>query len=132
MTIKHNATAALAAGAVIVLGFGVIALANLTGSIHTSTQDGITVNANVQYESKLEVYLTGGPPPNAPPGAAGLPEGDYYFQVTDPSGQDLLSTDHISCRKVSVNEHEVISFYHEDGMNWEWTNGPDKQWVQVT
>jgi hypothetical protein len=59
------------------------------------------VNGNV-YESKEEVYLNGGPPPNAPCSAAGLPDGEYYFQVTDPSGSVLLSTDSISERKVRV------------------------------
>lgn len=131
MNARLNPAAAFAVGAVLLLGFGSSAMAQLSGSIHTSTEDGITVNANVDYLSKLEVYLTGGPPPNAPPGAAGLPEGDYYFQVTDPSGKYLLSSDHISCRRVHVNEYEVISLYYEDGMNWEFQNGQNKMWIEV-
>jgi hypothetical protein len=84
----------------------------LPGAIFTTTEDGTIVNENVRYNKKEDVYLDGGPGPNAPPGAAGLPEGDYYFQVTDPSGQDLLSSDDISCRKIHVNEHGVIDFVY--------------------
>ncbi|MHC4957261.1 MAG: hypothetical protein ACYTGN_02715 [Planctomycetota bacterium] len=80
----------------------------LSGAIFTTTVDGAIVNENVRYEKKEDVYLDGGPGPNAPSTAAGLPAGDYYFQVTDPSGKDLLSTDHISCRRVRVNANGVI------------------------
>jgi hypothetical protein len=73
----------------------------LTGAIYTTKGDGSLVNGNV-YDSKEEVYLNGGPPPNAPCSAAGLPDGDYYFQVTDPSGTVLLSNDPIGERKVRV------------------------------
>src|SRR4051812_29981340 len=71
----------------------------LSGAIFTTFPDGSIVNANVQYTSKCQVYLDGGPGPNAPAGAAGLPAGDYYFQVTDPSGKKLLSTDSVSNRR---------------------------------
>jgi len=74
----------------------------LTGAIYTTKGDGSLVNGNV-YDSKEEVYLNGGPPPNAPCDAAGLPDGDYYFQVTDPSGTVLLSSDSIDERKVRVS-----------------------------
>lgn len=93
----------------------------LPGAIFTTLEDGSSVNSNI-YESKEDVYLDGGPGINAPAFAAGLPEGDYFFQVTDPSGQDLLSTDHISCRKFHVNEHGVIDFIYS-GTNYEWQQG---------
>ncbi len=80
----------------------------LDGAIFTTTVNGNVVNGNVIYEQKEDVYLDGGPGPNAPAKAAGLPEGDYYYQVTDPSGKELLSTDHISCRMVHVNVSGVI------------------------
>jgi hypothetical protein len=73
----------------------------LTGAIYTTKGDGSLVNGNV-YDSKDQVYLNGGPPPNAPCSAAGLPDGEYYFQVTDPSGTVLLSNDPIGERKVRV------------------------------
>jgi hypothetical protein len=75
----------------------------LTGAIYTTKGDGSLVNGNV-YDSKDQVYLNGGPPPNAPCSAAGLPDGDYYFQVTDPSGTVLLSNDPIEERKVRVTD----------------------------
>ena len=76
----------------------------LTGAIFTTLSDGSRVNANI-YSAKcdaLGVYLDGGPGPNAPQGAAGLPDGDYFYQVTDPSGKTLLSTDPQRYRRFTV------------------------------
>ena len=76
----------------------------LPGAIFTTLSDGNQVNANI-FSAKcdtLGVYLDGGPGPNAPQGAAGLPDGDYFFQVTDPSGKTLLSTDPQSNRSFTV------------------------------
>lgn len=105
-----------------------IAAPPLSGAIFTTTVDGTIVNENVRYKTKLDVYLDGGPGPNAPASAAGLPEGDYYFQVTDPSGKDLLSTDHISCRMIHVNADGVIDFVYA-GTNYNYVNGQVKSWV---
>ena len=88
-------------GLALLLGVAVPAAAQLSGAIYTSTNDGTTVNGNV-YPSKDAVFLNGGPPPNAPCTSGGLPDGEYYFQVTDPSGADLLSTDDIEERRVNV------------------------------
>lgn len=73
----------------------------LPGAIFTTTANGGIVNAN-HYQNKCDVYLDGGPGPNAPQGAAGLPDGDYFFQVTDPSGKTLLSTDPVKNRQFRV------------------------------
>jgi hypothetical protein len=75
-----------------------------SGAIFTTTPDGGIVNENVHYGLKREVYLDGGPPPNAPQTAAGLDTGYYVFQVTDPSGHYLLSMDPARCRVVWVDE----------------------------
>jgi len=80
----------------------------VSGAIFTTNVNGTVVNGNI-YASKDAVYLDGGPGPNAPPTAAGLPEGDYYFQVTDPSGHTLLSTDAIGCREFHVSSDGVIT-----------------------
>ncbi len=80
----------------------------LSGAVFTSTVDGSRVNANI-YGAKEDVYLDGGPQTQAPSGAAALPEGDYYFQVTDPSGKVLLSTDAIECREFHVDADGVIT-----------------------
>jgi len=60
----------------------------LPGAIFTtdSTCNGVDLNI---YPAKGDVYLDGGP---AHPGAASLPPGDYYVQVTDPSGACVLGT----------------------------------------
>ena len=95
-------------GLVVLLGLLAIApglpvnAAAPSGAIFTTTPDGSIVNENVRYESKLEVYLDGGPGPNAPQDAAGLDDGFYVFQVTDPSGWVLLSMDPSKCRVVEV------------------------------
>ena len=60
------------------------------------------VNLNI-YSAKQDVYLNGGPGINAPDDAAGLPDGTYSYQVTDPSGKTLLSTDPVACRQVTVS-----------------------------
>lgn len=75
-----------------------VALAQNTGNIFTTFKNGTTVNGNI-YLSKDAVYLNGGPQNIH---SNGLPVGTYYFQVTDPNGNVLLSTDDISCRQVVV------------------------------
>jgi SdrD B-like domain len=81
----------------------------LSGAIFTTTANGAIVNENVRYNSKVEVYLDGGPGPNAPQPAAGLPDGDYYFQVTDPSGAVLLSEDPAECREIRVSDGVIVA-----------------------
>jgi hypothetical protein len=79
----------------------------LSGAIFTTDVTGVPVNLNI-YAAKDEVYLNGGPGINAPDGAAGLPAGTYSFQVTDPSGKTLLSTDAVLCRQFTVDASGVI------------------------
>ena len=71
---------------------------NISGAIFTTFADGNTVNGNI-YPSKTVVYLNGGPQNT---NSAGLPDGTYYFQVTNPNGNVLLSTDDVTCRQVVV------------------------------
>ena len=75
-----------------------IASAQLSGAIYTSLGNGETVNQNT-YQAKEDVYLNGGPQNQ---NSAGLPDGEYFYQVTDPSGVDLLSTDDIRNRRLQV------------------------------
>ncbi|GAC1469124.1 MAG: hypothetical protein PVSMB7_18010 [Chloroflexota bacterium] len=74
----------------------------ISGAIFTTNVNDTQVNGNI-YMDKTQVYLNGGPGKNAPVGAAGLPAGVYVFQVTDPSGKSLLSTDAAGCRQFTVN-----------------------------
>jgi cysteine-rich repeat protein len=84
-------------------------VARLSGAIFTTLEDGSRVNANI-YAAKTDVYLDGGPGPGAPAAAACLPEGAYYFQVTDPPGMELLSTDDIGCRRFLVTEECTLDY----------------------
>ena len=76
----------------------------ISGAIYTSNFDGTDVNENL-YDSKADVYLTGGPCQ----GGSHLDEGDYYFQVSNPNAGDLLSTDAIGDRFFSVGANGFIS-----------------------
>ena len=61
----------------------------LSGAIWTTDKDGNLVNGNI-YEHQEDVYLNGGPNNN---NHRTLPDGAYYFQVTDPSGAALLTAE---------------------------------------
>jgi hypothetical protein len=111
MKIPHFGCLTLVAG----LACTQMAQAAPSGAIFTTISNGTIVNANTQYASKCDVYLDGGPGPNAPAHAAGLPAGDYFFQVTDPSGKTLLSTDPVSNRRFTVSASGVITAYTGSG-----------------
>jgi hypothetical protein len=103
MTISSRLS--VCASAVLLVASAHAATRPLPGAIFTTDQHGNAVNGNAHYLSKCGVngvYLDGGPGPNSPPNAASLPDGDYYFQVTDASGKTLLSTDPVSNRCISV------------------------------
>jgi len=80
----------------------------ISGAIFTTEADGSPVNANI-YDHKDDVYLNGGP--NKGPCTASRldDDDDYYFQVTDPSGQVLLSLDAITARRFGVSADGVIN-----------------------
>src|SRR5438876_11074272 len=59
--------------------------APVSGAIFTTNSTCTGVNLNI-YGSKDAVYLDGGP---AHPGAAGLPDGCYCVQITEPDGTVL-------------------------------------------
>lgn len=64
----------------------------MSGAIFTTDINCSDVNKNI-YESKMDVYLIGGP--DTVQGGrqpAGLPEGYYYVQVTLPNDRTLLGT----------------------------------------
>lgn len=84
------------------------------GAIFTTDRDGTVVNGNI-YEDCCDVFLNGGPPPNAPCWAAGLPDGEYYFQVTDPSGSVLLSSDDIEQRRFRVEGGLIVEYLGTSG-----------------
>jgi hypothetical protein len=68
-------------------GVAALAAQPISGAIFTTDSTCSGVDLNI-YGSKDAVYLDGGP---AKEGAAGLPDGSYYVQVTEPDGT-LLGT----------------------------------------
>jgi hypothetical protein len=112
MTALHQLTGRLSrALALLLVATAAQAAPPLPGAIFTTLSDGTKVNANI-FSAKcdsLGVYLDGGPGANAPVGAAGLPDGDYFYQVTDPSGKVLLSTDPQKYRRFTVSGGLITS-----------------------
>jgi hypothetical protein len=84
--LRKFALATLMALALLVTAVGpAFAAPPLPGAIFTTDFTCTGVNINL-YDSKDAVYLDGGP---THPGAAGLPDGYYYVQVTEPGGAQL-------------------------------------------
>lgn len=85
-SINKNVVVGFIAGAILLLGVGKAALA-VTGAVFTT--DSLCNGTNVNlFSSKDAVYLDGGPKHG---GAAGLTDGSYYVEVTEPNGT-LLGT----------------------------------------
>lgn len=82
----------------VTLPLGVAFAQQFPGAIQTTDKTGTAVNTNT-YGMSTDVYLSGGPQNQ---NAAGLPNGTYYFQVTNPNGATLLSTDNAVCRQLKV------------------------------
>ena len=101
------------AGVLLGLAIGVVSAAPpLPGAVFTTNSTGTIVNQNI-YDTAGEVYLGGGPQGNSQDDncdEAGLPDGDYYFQVTDPSGHTLLSTDAIGERAFHVTNGVIATY----------------------
>jgi hypothetical protein len=79
---------------------GSTAAAQASGSAYSTDSKGVVANI---FAKPKDVYLAGGPGPNAGCGNNGLANGPYYFQVTDPSGITLLSSDPLAKRVVTVS-----------------------------
>ena len=77
----------------------------LSGAIFTTDSTCTEVNVNI-YSDKDEVYIDGGP---AHPGGAGLPDGSYCVQVTDPSGLTVLGLSDPGA--VTVVDGEFVQCY---------------------
>src|SRR5947207_7706025 len=77
----------------------------LPGAIFTTDSTCTDVNVNI-YDNKEDVYIDGGP---AHPGAAGLPDGSYCVQVTDPSGATVLGKSDPAA--VTVVDGEFVQCY---------------------
>lgn len=112
MTKPKHVPAAFAAGILASIALACLAApagaAAPSGAIFTTLADGSEVNFNI-YAAKEDVYLDGGPGPGAPATAAGLDDGTYVFQVTDPSGKVLLSQDAAGCRQFTVSGGVITS-----------------------
>jgi hypothetical protein len=98
-------TAAVASG-VMMLPAG--AAPPVSGAVFTTNAGCTGVNLNI-YADKGAVYLDGGP---AHPGAAGLPDGSYYVQVTTPEGTVLgTSVGSANAQPVHVTNGDFDSCY---------------------
>src|SRR5215213_4989222 len=91
--------------ATLIVAVPVLAADPISGAIFTTNSDCSGVDLNI-YGDKDEVYLNGGP---AHPNAAGLPDGDYYVQVTEPFGGKVLGQSQVPA--VTVSGGEFASCY---------------------
>jgi hypothetical protein len=105
-TFARPTLAAVLAVASVVL-IGPVSAAPISGALFT-TDAAANVNVN-QYPTKADVYLSGGPGPNAPCTAAGMDDGVYVYKITNPSGTVLLSSDAISHREFTVSGGVIVS-----------------------
>src|SRR5215211_1234401 len=78
---------------------------SISGAIFSTDSTCTEVNVNI-YEFKDDVYIDGGP---RHPGAAGLPDGSYCVQVTDPSGETVLGRSDPGA--VTVVDGEFVQCY---------------------
>jgi hypothetical protein len=85
---------------------GPASAAAIHGAIFTTDAAG-NVNVNI-YDAKADVYLNGGPT-NDNCAAAGVDDGTYVFQITNPNGDTLLSTDDISHREFTVSGGVIVA-----------------------
>jgi len=83
----------------------VLSTGSALAGVYTTNSTATIVNENTHYGAPTDVYLSGGPQNMK---ARGLADGDYYYQVTDPSGKVLLSTDNAVCRQLTVAGGRVI------------------------
>jgi hypothetical protein len=116
---KHTLKRSLVCALLGVATLGLTSLASAhapSGAIFTTLSDGSEVNFN-HFPSKEAVYLDGGPGPGAPQHAAGLDDGTYVFQVTDPSGKKLLSTDPARARRFTVTDGVISGVVPDPGQH---------------
>ncbi len=111
----------------------------LSGAIFTTDSNCSGVDLNI-YASKSDVYLNGGP---SHPGAAGLPDGSYYVQVSVPGGAVLgqslspvvtvASGKFVQCYQLSNIVLSASSGYTSPGFD-DTTNpgGEYKAWVSTS
>jgi len=83
---KFLALVLVIVGAIFATTAGVASAEPVSGAVFTTDSACSGTDLNL-YGAKSDVYLDGGP---AHSGAAGLPDGSYYVQVTDPSGAMVL------------------------------------------
>ena len=81
---------------------GVLPYAAVLGSISVALQDGQPAAA-VIFEDKCDAYLVVGQEEGPPR----LPDGDYFLQVTDVSGEALLSSDEVRFRQFRVADGAI-------------------------
>ena len=82
---KFLALALVIVGALFAVTGAALSTTPISGAVFTTDSTCTGVNLNI-YGDKGDVYLDGGP---AHPGAAGLPDGEYFVQVTEPDGTVL-------------------------------------------
>ncbi|HLN92259.1 MAG TPA: SdrD B-like domain-containing protein, partial [Thermoanaerobaculia bacterium] len=87
--------------------FAVGARAQVSGVVTTVTQAGTVQDV---FTAKGDVFFTAGPTATPCAFTRFVPDGRYYFQVTDISGARLLSTDPAAERVVTIRNGVLFSY----------------------
>src|SRR5205085_1222570 len=73
-------------------GISASSAASMDPAVYVTTVDGSTTNP-ASFPTRDDVYLAAAPCPRT---AAVLPAGEYYFEVTDETGTNVLSADGVA------------------------------------
>jgi hypothetical protein len=84
-----------------------VALAQVSGVVTTVTSAGVPQDL---FTDKGDVFFTAGPTATPCAFTRFVPDGRYYFQVTDITGQDLLSSDPAAERVVTIRNGVLFSY----------------------
>jgi hypothetical protein len=79
------------------------------GAIYVTDRFGDHVEGNT-FSRPGSIYLVGGPAAGLPCGSHGLADGDYFFELTDLEGTQLLSPDPLADRRVHVLGGVIASY----------------------
>lgn len=80
------------------------------GAVYITDAHG-QVRAFNLFDNAPEVYLAGGPGPGNPCGVPALANGDWYFQITTLANDQLLTTDPIENRRITVQNGVFTSTF---------------------
>jgi len=87
---------------------------SLHGEISVTDREGETVQGN-HFLHCCDVFLNARPQGHSHCDGERLPDGEYYFQVTNSSGALLLSSDDIQQRRIRISDGVIVEYLGVSG-----------------